>query len=135
MPRKGWTKLEGTAEQYLSPSGEIVSRRQYDNARARELGWENRSQFERRYQDKTYLWAWRQYRRENNLSIGAARRADRMGGPLNKKLRAAQQTGWGKTAAGRDPRGPMSQLLIEMGMRDPAATYPVGDTQAERRTF
>lgn len=56
-----------------------------------------------------------------------------MGKPLNKKLRAAQQTDWGKDKAGRDPRGPMSQLLIDMGLRDPTATYAVGDTDKVRR--
>lgn len=132
MPRKGWTKLAGSAERYLSPSGEVVSRRQYDNARAKEEGWENRSQYERRYEDNTYLWAFRQYQRNNRLNIQQARARDRMGGELNKKLRAAQATGWGKTKAGRDPRGPMSQLLVEMGLRDPSATYAVGDTDGAR---
>jgi len=132
VPRKGWTKLQGTAERYLSPSGEVVSRRQYDNLRAQAAGWSNRSQFERRYEDKTYLWAFRQYQREHGMTIRQARSQDRMGGELNKKLRAAQATGWGKTAAGRDPRGPMSQLLIEMGLRDPSATYAVGDTDGAR---
>ena len=132
MPRKGWQRLPGTAERYLSPEGKIVSRRQYDNLRAREQGWESRSQFENRYKDPTYLWAFRRYQRTHKLSIVAARRADRMGGPLNNMLRDAQRTGWGKTKEGRDPEGPMSQLLIEIDMRDPLATYPVGDTQAER---
>lgn len=135
MPRKGWTKLPGTAERYLSPSGEIVSRRQYDNERAKELGWENRAQFERRYDDPTYLWAWRRYMRENKLSIQAARRADRMGGRLSTELRKAQATGWGKTKEGRDPHGPMAQMLVDIGLRDPTATYPVGDTDTMRRTF
>lgn len=132
MPRKGWTKLPGTAERYLSPSGEVVSRRQYDNERAKQLGWENRSQFEARYQDTTYLWALRKYQRENKMSIGQVRRLDRMGGPLSQKLRKAQATGWGKTKEGRSPKGPMSQLLIELGLRDPTATYAVGDTDGAR---
>lgn len=132
MPRKGWTKLSGTAERYLSPSGEVVSRRQYDNARAKEQGWNNRSEYERRYEDKTYLWLYRQYQRNNKLTVSQARVEDRMGGKLNKKLRAAQQSGWGKTAAGRDPRGPMSKLLVEAGLRDPSATYAVGDTDGAK---
>ena len=130
MPRKGWKRLPGTAERYLSPTGEIVSRRQYDNLRAKELGWESRAQFERRYDDPTYLWAFRRFMRANKMSITQARRADRMGGSMNKMLRAAQATGWGKTKEGRDPRGPMSRLLVEINMRDPTATYAVGDTQA-----
>lgn len=132
MPRAGWTKLSGTAERYLSPSGEVVSRRQYDNARAKAEGWENRSQYERRYEDPTYLWAFRQYQRNRKLTLGQARASDRMGGPLNKKLRAAQSTDWGKTKEGRQPRGPMSTLLVDMGLRDPSATYAVGDTDGAK---
>jgi hypothetical protein len=132
MPRKGWSRLPGSAERYLSPDGEEVSRRQYDNLRAQEQGWQTRSAYERRYDDPTYLWAWNTWRQENKVQIVEARRLDRMGGQLNKKLRAAQATGWGKTKQGRDPKGPMSQLLIEMGMRDPTATYAVGNTDARR---
>ncbi len=132
MPRKGWTKLAGTAERYLSPSGEVISRRQYDNLRAQAEGWDNRSQYENRYNDSTYLWAFQQYRREQKLSIQQARRSDRMGGAMNKKLRAAQATGWGKTREGRAARGPMARLLVEMGYRDPSATYAVGDTDGAK---
>jgi len=133
VPRKGWTKLAGTSERYVSPDGHEVSRRQYDNERAKEQGWSNRSEYERRYEDKNYLWALRQYQRANKMTISQARAADRLGGDLNKKLRAAKATGWGKTQAGRDPRGPMSKLLVDMGMRDPSATYAVGDTDGGKR--
>lgn len=135
MPRKGWKRLGGTAERYLSPEGEVVSRRQYDNLRAKAAGWDNRSQFERRYDDPTYLWAFQQYRREQKLTIQEARRQDRMGGQMNKKIRAAQVTGWGKTKAGRSATGPMARLLVDMGYRDPTATYAVGDTDTMKRTF
>jgi len=110
-----------------------VSRRQYDNERAKSEGWENRSKYERRFEDPTYLWAWRQYQRNQKITVTKARQMDRMGGSLNKQLRAAQATGWGKSKAGRDPRGPMSRLLIDMGLRDPSATYAVGNTDAGRR--
>jgi hypothetical protein len=132
VPLKGWKRLGGSAERYLSPDGEIVSRRQYDNYRAQLAGWDNRAQFERRYEDTTYLWAFRKYQRENKMTIQQTRRADRMGGTLSKKLRAAQSTGWGKTKAGRSPHGPMSALLIELHLRDPTATYAVGDTDGPR---
>lgn len=133
MPRQGWTRLGGSSERYLSPDGREVSRRQYDNERAKAEGWDNRSQFERRYDDKTYLWAFNRYRQGQKIQITEARRLDRMGGELNKKLRAAQRTGWGKTQAGRDPRGPMSKLLVDMGLRDPSATYAVGNTDGGKR--
>lgn len=133
MPRRGWTRLGGSAERYLSPDGREVSRRQYDNERAKDEGWGNRSEYENRFKDPTYLWAWRQYQRNQKISVPEARKRDRMGGDLNKKLREAQRTGWGKTKTGRDPRGPMSKLLVDMGLRDPSATYAVGNTDVGRR--
>lgn len=131
--RPGWTRVSGTAERFISPEGEEVSRRQYDNLRARELGWQSRSEYERRFEDPTYLWAWNTYRHNQKMTITRARQLDRMGQPLDRELLAAKRTGWGKTKAGRDPNGPMSKLLVDMGIRDPFAEYAVGETDARRR--
>lgn len=129
MPRQGWTRLAGTAERYLSPSGEEVSRRQYDNARFEELGYSSRSEYERRYEDSTYQWAFDEYAR--NYGLLEARGADRAGGELAELLHEAQRTGWGK--GDRSADGPMAKLLVELGKRDPAATYLVGDTDRRKR--
>lgn len=130
MPRRGWTKLPGSSERYLSPEGEEVSRRQYDNLRAEAEGWGSRSAYERRYEDPTYLWATKRLAQEQGKR---ASQIDRMGSEANKKLLKAKRTGWGKSKEGRSPRGPMAKLLVEMGMRDPSATYAVGDTDGRRK--
>jgi hypothetical protein len=130
MPRKGWTKLAGSAERYLSPSGEIVSRRQYDNARAEEAGWGNRARFERRYEDSTYLWAARKLANSEGVRI---QKIDRIGTEENKLLLAAMKGKWGTERASRSPRGPMAKLLVQMGLRDPSATYAVGNTDGRKR--
>lgn len=130
MPRKGWKKLPGSAERYLSPEGEIVSRRQYDNTRAEALGWHNRSEFERRYDDPTYYWAARKIANKQGVRI---QKIDRMGSKESQVLLKAKRTGWGKTREGRSPKGPMAKMLVDMGLRDPSATYAVGNTDGRKK--
>lgn len=125
MPRPGWTKLPGTAEHYRSPSGEIVSRRQYDNARYSDAGWRNRADYERRHDDPTY----RHFQQIAERNLGLSRRdVERPDGEFAKRALAARNVGYGKGRAGRSARGPMARFLVYLGMRDPTATYPVGSS-------
>lgn len=129
MARKGWTKLPGSSERYLSPDGREVSRRQYDNERAREAGFANRSEFENRYKDPKWRWA------VENLAQAEGktrRQIDRIGSRETEMIRKAQRTSWGRTPAGRRPEGDMGRLLVAMGLRDPSDSYPVGETQRRR---
>jgi hypothetical protein len=130
VPRKGWTRLPGSAERFLSPEGEVVSRRQYDNLAAQEAGWRNRAEFERRYDDPTYLWAARKLANKQGVRI---QKIDRIGTKDSGELLAAMKTRWGKTPEGRSPRGPMARLLVDLGMRDPSATYAVGNTDGRKK--
>jgi len=44
---RGYTPLGGSSRQYRTPSGGVISRRQYDNRRARAAGFRNRYELER----------------------------------------------------------------------------------------
>lgn len=136
MPRKGWTKLPGSSERYVSPEGQVVSRRQYDNKRAQAAGYRNRSEFEARYEDPSYRWAIERIQLQKFGAINEAnrKRIDRIGTQESQMIHKAQETGWGRVdRSDRTPNGPMAQLLVAMGLRDPSATYAVGDTEGRKR--
>lgn len=133
MPRQGWTKLtpaeldargfSPSSERYRSPDGDVVSRRQYDNARYSDAGWRNRADFERRHDDPTY----RHFQDVATRNLGLTRRqVDSPDGPFARHALKARAAGWGKGRAGRSAKGPMARFLVWLGMRDPTADYPVG---------
>ena len=135
MAANGYTKLtrgeleragySPTSERYRAPSGEIVSRRQYDNARYTAAGWRNRADFERRHNDPTYS----HFIRKIARAQGTTRRAiDTPTSRDAKLLLKARAVDYGKTRRGRGAKGPMAKVLVAAGMRDPNATYPVGGT-------
>lgn len=137
MPRQGWTKLPGTSERYRSPSGEIVSRRQYDNERYTSAGFRNRADYERRYNDETYRFLVDKIARNASSQGGGQmfdvrRKIDKIGSPTSRMILEARRTGYGKGRAGRSKNQAMAKLLVLAGLRDPNATYPVGATPPRR---
>lgn len=137
MPRAGWTRLPGSAERYRSPSGEVVSRRQYDNARYQDAGFRNRADFERRHNDPTFRWLTDSIVRNAAAQSGKTTREvraaiDRPGTRTQRLILQARASGYGKSRAGRSPRGAMAKLLVLAGKRDPNATYAVGSTPPRR---
>lgn len=46
-PLRGYKLLPGSARRYQTPSGKTISRREYDNRRARKAGFANRYQVEK----------------------------------------------------------------------------------------
>ena len=48
MPLRGYRSIKGdSARRYITPSGKVISRREYDNRRARQAGFTNRYQLEK----------------------------------------------------------------------------------------
>src|SRR4051812_29143537 len=113
MAREGWEKLPGSSERYRSPSGEVVSRRQYDNARFADAGWRNRADYERRHDDPTY----RHFQDIAMRTKGLSRRqVDAPDSEFARRALAARAVGYGKGRAGRGARGPMARFLVWLGM-------------------
>ena len=50
----GYRSVEGGKSWANIETGEVISRRQYDNVRARAAGWASSSQFQRRNKDPSY---------------------------------------------------------------------------------
>lgn len=123
MAREGWQKLPGSSERYRSPSGEIVSRRQYDNARYDEAGWRNRADYERRHSDPSY----RHFQAIAQRNLGLSRRqVEAPDGEFARRALAARAVNYGKGKRGRGARGPMAKFLVYLGLRDEGADHPVG---------
>lgn len=123
MARQGWEKLPGSSERYRSPSGEIVSRRQYDNARYTDTGWRNRADYERRHSDPTY----RHFQQIAMRQLGLTRRqVESPDSEFAKRILKARAVDYGKGRRGRGAKGPMAKFLVWLKMRDPGADFPVG---------
>lgn len=138
----GYTRLPGSARRYRTPRGEVISRRQYDNLRARQAGFESRSEIER-FRQSSAGRRWRFKLRSHDPSargdwqtMHAAYEVERRRQRLPTHLTTDR---WGKpveyTRDEDDPElvaagGPLDELLVALGHRDPGASWNVGETNA-----
>lgn len=121
----GWKrdKSSGRAERYISPTGEIVSRRQMENARARESGFKSWSHYQRiagarGHGARRYQYFAEQYADETGQSLRNIR------GPRSRFTEAYFSVNWRDT----NPNGSLARFLVMVGKRMPNASYAVGDT-------
>ena len=124
MPRlSGWTRLPGTAERYRKPDGEVVSRRQYDNARARAKGHTSYSQFQRMRKDRRYVLGERDAVLQQGITKYSTRRLESEYNTLYTAMIAD---------AGPDRdlswNGPLGQYLVYTGDREADWRFDVGQT-------
>ena len=129
MPN-GWRPLprsdprySPTKRLYLSPSNEVTSRRQYDNARLQGEGWESKSDFDRRYtlrRNRGYD-RWLEAASENlDIPRSELAKAD---SDFNAAFLAARDDGFSKNA-----HGTFAEFLEFIGVRQEGADYDVGDS-------
>lgn len=128
----GWTRLGGRAERYRNPQGEEVSRRQYENARARAAGWANWSEYQRtRKSDDYNRWLNKAIdeqgltRRDIGVSSDFSRHY------LDVKSARAYARDTGDESDLRDPNGTLADFLVYIGARDAEDWWDVGDTPGE----
>lgn len=127
--RRGYTKLPGTAERYrVASTGEVISRRQYDNRRYVDLGWRSRDDFERRFDEGHSGMAGYRRWREAAIANGVAtpNQIDRPGSEFNRLFLKARGDDFDRGGRRRGPRSPIAKLLVYIGLRDASATFPVG---------
>lgn len=126
MPLPGWTKLGGSAQRYRTPEGREVSRRQYENVRAQQAGWKNWSQYQRtRRKDDNYLKWWGRAKGAGTVPMN--QKASPVS-EFSKKYLAVQKARAGNDPDLYDPDGPLADLLIYTGDREPDWEWDVGDT-------
>lgn len=143
---KGWEKVPGRA-QYRNPAGEVVSRRQYDNARAREVGfssykqWEKLSHYGRKASDPSrergrdfHRWS-QQWAKQHGQKPKEARRLDSEFAKQFAQTMIHQKgknKGQFKSPARMSKKagGPLAKLLEGVGYRQSGAGYKVGNSPA-----
>ena len=120
----------------LTPTGTVISRRQYENLRITEarkgtpeaFGWKSWSQFQGARKSKAY---------QHDMKLALEKHADKTAKDLRRidsefnQLYAEARPLWSnrKSKAYRNPNGPVANFLVYMGLRDEDADYDVGDTQ------
>ena len=115
---RGWTRVKGSSR-YRNPQGRIVSRRQYDNARAKKAGYSSYSAFQREKRSSEY-----QRYMGAAIASGARKRDFQLGaGGFTDKYAAARRSRWST-----DPDGEFADFLVHIGLREPDWEYDVGDT-------
>lgn len=140
----GYTALPGSSRRYRTPDGEEISRRQYDNLRARQAGFENRSELER-FRSSREGRMWRFKARSHDRAargdwelLADAREVERRRAALPTRIESDRH---GRpvevTRDDDDPElveadGALARLLVALGFRDADAHWNVGETNAQQ---
>lgn len=106
-------------------TGKSISRRQYENIRARKSGWKSWSEYQRTVKTDDWL-KWRgNYARRNDLAYNKAGALDSKFSRMFTKVKRVRER---DSSLLYDPDGPLAELLVMIGLRRPDAEYDVGDT-------
>lgn len=116
----------------LAPTGEVISRRQFENLRIRKAGtlsgWDSWSQFQAARNSPVYKYDMElALKRHPDVTAKDMRKID---SEFNVLFSEAKHF-WNKRKSPeyRDPNGPVANFLVYLGLRDENATYDVGETQ------
>jgi hypothetical protein len=119
-----YRRLPGSARRFENTeTGETLSRRQYENIRAREYGFDSWSQYQNLGRDQTYKRWLDMHAERHGISIAEARKMD---SDFNEKYTAAQNSDWSTNAD-----GDFADLLVDIGEREDDWEWDVGDTPGE----
>lgn len=128
-PLKGWTRL--SAGRYRNPAGEEVSRRQYDNARLRALGFRSRAEKESISSDRKLAHFIGLIADEEDRSEWSVRRDP----AFQRAALGAHRSRMGRTGPERErgPEGGAAKILTRAGLRSPDATNRIGEGYERKR--
>ena len=119
-----WIKLPGKAERYKR-AGKTISRRQYENLKARAVGFKSVSEFQRMARTDDFL-------RFRGIAAFNAKRGPRRYAGLTsgftQRMLKVKRSREGERKDLYDPDGPLADLLVYLGLRKPDAEWNVGDT-------
>lgn len=129
----GFTRLGGKSRRVRAPDGSEISRRQYENVKARAAGFTSWSQWQSLRKDRQYKrWlqvAERQHgkgQREPNSTFNTLyMRAHNEHRALSSS-RIISKMSWEETMG--EPDSPFDDLLVYLGLRDPENDWNIGDT-------
>lgn len=137
MALRGYKPLGGTSRQYRTPSGKIISRREYDNRRAKAAGFRNRYDLEQFRTKVIGRSRWSNWQYDVKQRTGRMPTWEMYGNvrevrERRLKLRARYPDLHGRDLDSKDPQlvapdGPLAQILDASGRR-PITGRPVGDS-------
>lgn len=136
MALRGYKPLGGTSRKYRTPSGKVISRREYDNRRAKKAGFRNRYELEQLRVDLSRgRWANWQYdvkQHTGRMPTYDAYHDVKEVRDRRARLEARYPTLPGRERDSRDrrlvaPDGPLARVLDASGRR-PLSGRPVGES-------
>lgn len=134
-----YQRIPGPARRYRTPSGQTISRYEYDSRRLRAAGWKNRGELERARTSQSWEGVKKWHDRISGgkeLPSAFALAQDptmHAAWEVEQRRRALQPDVLGNVADSDDPAlvaadGPLAALLVAMGKRDIDDRWAVGDT-------
>lgn len=137
MPLRGYKPLGNSARQYRTPSGKIISRREYDNRRAKAAGFRNRYELEQFRTQTIAKSRWSNWVYDVKQKTGRLPTFEMYGDVKEVRERRARlkrryprlsgQDLDSKDAALVNASGPLARILDASGRR-PMSGRPVGDS-------
>jgi hypothetical protein len=119
-----WIKLPGRSERYKR-AGKTISRRQFENLRAKAVGFKNVSEFQRMARTDDFL----RFRGIAAFSAGKKPRGFAgLRSPFTQRMLKVKRAREHDSKHLYDPKGPLAELLVWLGLRKPDAEWNVGDT-------
>lgn len=119
-----WVKLPGRSERYKRGT-KIISRRQFENLKAKRLGWKSWSEYQRNARTDD----WIRFRGIAAFSAGKKPRAYAgLASPFSQRMLKVKRGREDDAGNMYDPDGPLAELLVFLGLRRPDAEWNVGDT-------
>lgn len=137
MPLRGYTPVGGSSRRYRTPSGETISRREYDNRRAQAAGFRNRYDLEQFRTNVISRSRWGSWQYDVKQHTGRQPTWEMYGDVREVRERRAKLRERYPTLDGREldakdrqlvaPDGPLARILDASGRR-PMSGRPVGDS-------
>lgn len=121
----GYRKLPGKSRRYETPTGETISRRQYENLKFRSSGWDSWSEYQREARKPQYRRFAKAAAQNQKRSLRGLQEPDSQ---FNKLYLKSKKAGFPKKVG-----GPFDKFLKAIGLRDPDADYPIGDSPGQNK--
>jgi hypothetical protein len=119
-----WIKLPGRSERYKRGS-KVISRRQYENLKAKLVGWRSWSEYQREARTDD----WIRFRGIAAFSAGKKPKAYAgLTSDFAQRMLGVKRAREDDASNTYDPDGPLAELLVFLGLRKPDAEWNVGDT-------
>lgn len=141
----GYKKVPGSSRRYVTPSGQEISRRQYENIRFQKAGWHSWSEYQRVAKTPEYrrfVKAAETYEKTDRSWPRQKRKHWDFEEYLRRGSRGPSRTGYKNPdsefneaflkayRSDFDPSvgGPFEEFLIDIGLREPGMQFDIGDT-------